>query len=170
MLIAGALLAGSTLVSRSADDDKGILASLLSRALSTPAARVSIGSVDGALFSNSTISDVSVADRKGVWLQIDKITLDWTRSALLLRKLQVNKLEIGTITILRRPLPNEQPATVSDEPILPELPVNVQIADFSLKNLTLGEPVVGTAAQIGATGALSLGKPSEGLNLTFDAR
>lgn len=170
LLIAGALLAGSTLVSRSADDDKGILAGLLSRALSTPAARVSIGSVDGALFSSSTISNVSVADRKGVWLQIDKITLDWTRSALLLRKLKVNKLEIGTVTILRRPLPNEQPSAVSDEPILPELPINVQIANFSLKNLTLGEPVIGTAAQIGATGALSLGKPSEGLNLTFDAR
>jgi len=170
LMMAGALLASSTLISRSADDDKGVLASLLSRALSTPTARVSIGSVDGALFSSSTISDVSIADRKGIWLQIDKIRLDWTRSALLLRKLQINTLEIGTITILRRPLPNEQPAAVSDEPILPELPVNVQISNFNLENLTLGEPVIGTAAQIGATGALSLGKPSEGLNLTFDAR
>ena len=168
--MAGIVLAGSTLVSRSADDDKGILASLLSRTLSTPAARVSIGSVDGALFSDSTISDISIADRKGVWLRIDRIRLDWTRSALLLRKLQVNKLEVGTVTISRRPLPNEQPAAVSDEPILPELPVKVEIADFALKNLTLEEPVIGTAAQIGASGALSLGKPSEGLNLTFDAR
>lgn len=170
LLLAGIVLASSTLISRSADDDKGILANLLSRALSTPAARVSIGSVDGALFSSSTITNVSVADRKGVWLQIDKITLDWTRSALLLGKLQVNKLEVGTVTIARRPLPNEQPAAVSDEPILPELPVKVVVSDFTLKNLTLGEPVIGTAAQIGASGALSLGKPSEGLNLTFDAR
>ncbi len=168
--VASTALLVSTLAGRSADDDKGILSNLLSRALSTPAARVSIGSVQGALSSDSTINDVSIADRDGVWLQIDKIHLSWTRSALLFRKLQVDKLEIGTVKIVRRRLPNEQPAAVSDEPILPELPLKVEIKDFSLKELALGEPVIGLAARLGATGKATLGNPSEGLNLTFDAR
>jgi len=52
LLAAGlALVLASTLASRSADDDKGIVANLLSRALSTPSAGVSIGSVEGALRS-----------------------------------------------------------------------------------------------------------------------
>lgn len=168
-LVAGALMFVSTFA-RSADDDKGILSSFLSRVLSTPAARVSIGSVQGALLSDSTINDISIADRDGVWLHIDRVRFNWTRSALLFRKLQIDKLEIGTVQIMRRRLENEQPGAVSDEPILPQLPLSVQIKEFKLGELALGEPVIGTAARIGAVGSASIGKPSEGLNLVFDAR
>jgi translocation and assembly module TamB len=165
-----ALVLVSTMASRGADNDKGILADLLSRALSTPAARVSIGAVTGALSSDSTISDIAIADRDGVWLKVDKVHLNWTRSALLFGRLEVDALEIGTVTILRRPLPNEQPAAVSDAPILPELPVKVAIKDFKLGKLALGETVVGVAASLSASGNASLGKPAEGLKLRFDAR
>ncbi len=168
--VAGAVLLVSTLATRSADDEKGLLSSLLSRALSTPAARVSIGSVQGALFSDSTITDIKISDRDGVWLEIDKVRLDWQRTALVFRKLEINKLEIGTVKIVRRPLSNERPDAVSKEPILPELPLKVEIKDFSLKELALGEPVIGTAARVSATGAATLGNPSEGLSLKFDAK
>jgi translocation and assembly module TamB len=170
LLVAGAFLLSSTLSSRSADDDAGILSSFLSRVLSTPASRVSIGSVQGALLSDSTINDISIADRDGVWLKIDRVRFNWTRSALLFRKLQIDKLEIGTVTIARRRLQNEMPDAVSDEPLLPELPLKVEIKDFSLKELALGEPVIGLAARMGAIGAATLGDPAEGLNLIFDAR
>lgn len=169
LLAAGALLA-STLAGRSADDDKGILSSFLSRALSTPQSRVSIGLVQGALLSDSTISDIKIADRDGVWLEIDRVRFNWTRSALLFRKLQIDKLEIGTVRYLRPALPNEQPEAVSDEPLLPELPLKVEIKDFGLRELALGAPVLGTAARVSATGAATLGNPAEGLNLRFDAR
>ena len=169
LLTVGALLV-TTLAGRSADDDKGLLSSFLSRALSTPQSRVSIGLVQGALLSDSTISDIKIADRDGVWLEIDRVRFNWTRSALLFRKLQIDKLEIGTVRYLRPALPNEQPEAVSDEPLLPELPLSVEIKDFSLKELALGAPVIGTAASIGATGAASLGNPAEGLNLRFDAK
>ncbi|MCF8477400.1 MAG: hypothetical protein K9G60_10240, partial [Pseudolabrys sp.] len=168
--VAGAMLLATTLIGRSADDDKGLLSGLLSRALSTPAARVSIGSVQGALFSDSTITDIKISDRDGVWLEIDTVRLDWRRTALVFRKLEINKLEVGTVKIVRRPLANERPDAVSDEPILPELPLRIEIKDFSLKELALGEPVIGTAARVSATGAASLGNPSEGLNLKFDAK
>ena len=169
-LLAVGVLLVSTLTGRSADDDKGLLSSFLSRALSTPQSRVSIGLVRGALLSDSTISDIKISDRNGVWLEIDKVHLNWTRSALLFRKLQIDKLEIGTVRYLRRALPNEQPEAVSDEPLLPELPLKVEIKDFSLKELALGAPVIGTAASVSATGAATLGNPAEGLNLRFDAR
>ncbi|KQZ01499.1 hypothetical protein ASD45_12050 [Pseudolabrys sp. Root1462] len=169
-LLAVGVLLVSTLTGRSADDDKGLLSSFLSRALSTPQSRVSIGLVRGALLSDSTISDIKISDRNGVWLEIDKVHLNWTRSALLFRKLQIDKLEIGTVRYLRRALPNEQPEAVSDEPLLPELPLKVEIKDFSLKELALGAPVIGTAASVSATGAATLGNLAEGLNLRFDAR
>ena len=169
LLTAGALVL-SMLPGRTADDDKGILSGFLSRALSTPQSRVSIGLVQGALLSDSTISDIKIADRDGVWLEIDRVRFNWTRSALLFRKLQIDKLEIGTVRYLRPALPNEQPEAVSKEPLLPELPLKVEIKDFGLKELALGAPVLGTAASVSATGAATLGNPAEGLNLRFDAR
>ncbi len=155
---------------RSAEADRSFLADLISKALSTPATRVSVGSVEGALSSNSTIRDVTIADRDGVWLRVNEVRLEWSRLALLSRRLEVNKLEIGRLEFLREPLPSEVEVPDSDQPILPELPVKVAIADFNLRELVLGEPVIGTAARLSASGNASLGAPAEGLRLVFDAR
>jgi translocation and assembly module TamB len=169
-LIAAGLALTLAVAGRGADNDKGIVASLLSRVLSTPTTRVSIGSVSGALSSDVTISDIAIADRDGVWLKVDKLHLIWTRSALLLGRLEVDTLEIGAVSILRRPLPAEAGAPVSDAPILPEVPLKVVIQKFGLGKLDLGEAVVGEAASLTASGTASLGNPSEGLKLRFDAR
>lgn len=160
----------STLLSRGSEDEKGLLANLLSRALSTPAAQVAIGEVEGALSSNAIVRNVTIADRDGVWLHLDQAKLTWRRSALLLRRLEFDRLEVGTLTVHRRPVPAEQPVSDTDEPLLPELPLKVDIKDFSLRELALGAPVIGVAARLAGTGAASLGNPSEGLNLRLDAR
>jgi len=160
----------STLLSRGGEDEKGLVASLLSRVLSTPTAQVTIGEVEGALSSNAVVRNITIADRDGVWLHLDQVKLTWRRSALLLRRLEVDRLEVGTLTIHRRPLPADQPVSDTDEPLLPELPLKVDIKDFSLRELALGAPVVGVAARLAGAGAASLGSPSEGLSLRFDAR
>src|SRR5690349_18537227 len=74
-----------------------VLGNLISRALSTPTTRVSIGAVDGALSSDATIRNVTIADRDGVWLRLDRARLIWSRTALLSRRLEINRLEIGTL-------------------------------------------------------------------------
>lgn len=171
LAIAAALTLASTLASRSADDDKGVLASLLSRVLSTPTTQVSIGQIDGALSSDATIHNITIADRDGVWLTLDKARIVWSRTALLVhQRLEVDKLEVGDLEILRRPLPSDQAAANNDQPILPQLPVKVQIKAFGLKQLALGAPVVGQAARLSISGSASLSDPSEGLNLRFDAK
>jgi len=153
-----------------AQSDQGILASLISRLLSTPTTQVTIGSVEGALSSNATIRDVRIADRNGVWFSLDRARLVWSRTALLRGRLQVDELTIDRMQIQRRPLPAEEDAPVSDEPILPELPVRVIVDRFALQELTLGEPVLGTQAQLSAAGSAQLGNPSEGLDLNFQAQ
>lgn len=150
--------------------EQGTLAGMLSWALSTPENRVSIGSVDGALSSVATIRDVRISDRRGVWLSVDTAKIDWSRLALFNRRLDVNTLEIGRMEIARRPEADEAGAAAAAEaPALPELPVKVIVRSFQLKELVLGEPVIGTAARIGASGSTVLGPPAEGLSLTFQA-
>lgn len=153
----------------SAQEDQSTLASLISRVLSTPTTRVSIGSVEGALSSDATIHDIAISDRDGVWLRLDRAHLVWRRTALLLRRLEIDQLDIGKLEMLRRPLPSEEPVAGEDQPILPDLPVKIEVKAFALKELALGEPVFGEALRASAVGNVKLGAPSEGLALRLDA-
>ena len=154
-----------------AQSETTVLGDLISRVLSTSSTRVTIGAVDGALSSDATIRNVAIADRDGVWLRLDRARLIWRRAALFSRRLEVDRLELGKLEVLRRPVPSETAAPAgSDEPLLPELPVKVEVKAFSLSELQLGEPVVGVAARLSASGSTKLGPPSEGLDLTLEAK
>ncbi|MFO1147891.1 MAG: translocation/assembly module TamB domain-containing protein [Alsobacter sp.] len=154
-----------------ADDDQGTVASLLSWALSTPTSKVTVGSVSGALSSDVEVRDLRIADKDGVWLSVDRARLAWSRIALLSRRLDVDKLEIDRMTIARRPVGDESDAAqAADAPSLPELPVKLILRDFNLRELNLGQPVLGSAARVSATGQAVLGRPNEGLTLKLEAR
>ncbi|KMO17943.1 translocation/assembly module TamB domain-containing protein [Methylobacterium platani] len=161
---------GHAATGEAAEGETTILGDLLSRALSTPTSRVSIGAVDGALSSDATIRDVAIADRDGVWLRLDRARLIWRRTALLSRRLEIDRLEIGRLEVLRRPLPSASPPSQDKEALLPDLPVKVVVKAFQLAELALGEPVVGEAARIAGAGQATLGDPREGLDLGVGLR
>ena len=168
--LVAALAAAVVATSGRAEDEKGLLASLISRALSTPTSRVSIGNIDGALSSDATIHNVELSDRDGVWLRLDRARIVWRRLALLSRRLEIDTLEVDHFPILRRPAPAETPVAGEDQPLLPDLPLKVEVKAFSLAELLLGEPLLGAQARLAANGAARLGPPSEGLDLTLDVR
>ena len=158
---------------RASEADKGVLADLISKALSSPSTSVSIGAVDGVLSSDVSISDIALSDRSGPWMKVDKIRLVWNRLALLRRRLEVDQLTIGHVQFLRRPLPAEPappPVTEAPQPVLPELPVKVIVKGFAVQEVSLGEPVLGAAARFDVYGKATLGPPSEGLDLRLAAR
>ncbi len=152
------------------DDQQGYLASLISSALSTSSTQVHIGGVDGALSSDATIRDLVISDRDGPWLKLDRARLVWRRAALLLRRLEVDDLEIAHLEILRRPLRSPKPKDAKDDQLLPDLPVKVEIKQFAMANLDLGAPILGTAMRAAATGETILGSPSEGLKFSLDGK
>ncbi|MBN8956468.1 MAG: translocation/assembly module TamB domain-containing protein [Rhizobiales bacterium] len=172
VLLVGVVVVGLAvyaIASRTDENQQGMLASLISRALSTPATQIHIGGVDGALSSDATIRDVSIADKDGVWLTLDRARLVWRRSALLAGRLEIDRLEVGTLEVKRKPLPSDEPVAESEQPILPELPVKVQVKAFELHSLTLGQSILGEALSVAATGNTELGSPSEGLIFNLDA-
>ena len=162
-------LALFAVVGQAANEEKGVLASLISKALSTPATRVSIGAIDGALSSDAVIRDIQISDRDGVWFKLDRARIVWRRVALLSRRLEIDRLELGKIEISRKPVPAEKPVVGEAQPLLPALPVKVQIKSFTLEQLSIGKPILGTAAHVAASGSAQLGAPAEGLDLRFDA-
>jgi len=169
-LVLGAVAWLATETGVQAQSDTSVLGNLISRVLSTPTTRVSIGSIDGARSSDATIHNITIADREGIWLRLDQARIIWRRTALFSGRLEVDRLEVGRLEFLRRPLPSTEAAPRSDEPLLPELPVKVEVKAFSPAELALGEPVVGQAARLTASGSAKLGPPSEGLDLDLQAR
>ena len=197
--LAGVTAAGVVvykMIGGAGDNQQDLLAGLVSRTLSTPATQVHIGAVDGALSSDATIRDVTITDKEGTWLKLDRARLVWRRTALLLGRLEIDRLEIGTLEIRRKPLATDRPVTESEQPvaetgqsdtdqsaaaqpgpsaatssqpILPALPVKAQVKAFDLHALVLGEPVLGEPVSIAATGNAELGSPSEGLIFNLDA-
>ena len=164
--LVGLLLAILIVFSGRAEDQQSTLAKLISQMLSSKTSVVSIGSVEGPLSSNTTIRNVAISDKQGVWLKVDRVRLVWSRLALLRRRLDVDSLEIGNLEILRKPVsPPGDKAPASNEPILPELPVKVEVKSFKLGELSLGRELAGLAMKLTASGNLKLGAPSEGLDV-----
>ncbi|WP_297773612.1 translocation/assembly module TamB domain-containing protein [uncultured Roseovarius sp.] len=148
------------LLAQSGEDDRGFLQSLIEDNLSGAGRKVRITGFAGALSSQASLETLTIADNEGVWLRLGDVTLDWTRSALLAGRVEVNRLTAAEITLSRLP-EGEAPVTPEDAEAtpfaLPDLPVSVNIGEISAETLTLGGPVLGEEIRLELFGSLSLG-------------
>ncbi|EKF20910.1 translocation/assembly module TamB domain-containing protein [Nitratireductor pacificus] len=141
-----------------AEQERSFFTTLLEDQLSTPDRRIRISGIQGALSSEATIGEISIADREGVWLRIVNASIDWSRSTLILRqRLEVQRLAAERIEVLRRPLPAEGlPAPESRSFQVPELPLAVNLAKLEIPSARFGEDVFGLAAELSLDGALKI--------------
>lgn len=140
-----------------AEADKSYLAALLEENLSGAGRQVTITGFAGALSSRATIQSLSIADAKGVWLTLNGVTLDWSRSALLRGVIDVTELSADEILLDRPPV--TEPATPAAEAkgfTLPDLPVSVNIGRVAANRIALGPAVLGEAVEARLDSSLSL--------------
>jgi translocation and assembly module TamB len=154
-----------------ADEENGFLIGFIQNLLSAPGREVRISGISGVLSSRASIAEISVADADGVWLRIDNVSIDWSRRALFLRRIQVRELTIGEIHHFRPALPPEATgprlADAEARPFaLPELPLALRVEALEVGALRFGEAVLGEAAELTAQGYLTL----EGGDLDTDLR
>ncbi len=163
-LIAGALaLLGLAALAQSTDDadatsENGMLANLLQTQLSGPGRQITLSEVSGLLSSQATIGRITVSDDIGPWLEITNSEIDWTRSALLLGRVNVNLLKAERIEWLRRPEVPPSPATLeARQPFtLPELPVAINLRAIEVGTLEIDENALGEATRLGIRGSFTL--------------
>lgn len=140
-----------------AEADKGYLASLLEENLSGAGRQVTITGFSGALSSRATIQSLSIADAQGVWITLNGVTLDWSRSALLRGVVDVTELSAQEIILDRSPV--TEPTTAKAEASgfsLPDLPVSIDIGKISANRIALGPAVLGEAVEAKLEASLSL--------------
>jgi translocation and assembly module TamB len=155
-LAALALLLPATAAAQ--DDDRGFLTRMLEDNLSSPGREVRVIGFEGALSSQARVAEITIADADGIWLSLRDVELDWTRSALLSGRIEVNRLVAGEITLDRPPLPGEPdlPDPEAAPFSLPELPVSVRIGEVSAGRVNLGAPILGQPVAVTLQGSARL--------------
>lgn len=143
------------------EDDVGFLTRTLQSFLSDAGREVRIRGFQGALSSRATIAELSIADDEGPWLILSDVVLDWDRSALFSRRIEVNELSAERIELLRLPsMPSdgvELPSATARAPFsLPELPVSVRIGTVRAENVLVGAPILGADAEFRMEGSAQL--------------
>lgn len=160
VLAGGGLFAAVTVLGPAIaqDNERGRFVRFVERQISTPDRQIRLGSIDGALSSDVRISQITIADREGVWLAINDVHLVWSRLALLRGRLDVDLLEASSIELSRLPAPAEGEAEPYDDtPFqLPDLPVEVLLDRLDVPEVDIAAGVIGPAARLSVDGSVSL--------------
>ncbi|MDF1599839.1 translocation/assembly module TamB domain-containing protein [Mesorhizobium sp. YIM 152430] len=139
-------------------ETRSLFTNFIQNQLSTPNRQIQISGIQGALSSNARIASITVADREGVWLRITNASIEWSRTALLLRqRLEIASLRADRIDVIRRPVPEEgMPPPESSGFAVPELPVAINLESLEIPVATFGPAVFGLESELSLTGRLRL--------------
>ena len=158
---------------------KSMLADFVSRAASSENMKLEIGAIEGPLSAHPMLRDISLADKDGVWLKIDHVEMDWSRLPLASLRVDIDRVVIGRVDMLRRPIPAPAvatkpaapaPARKASDDVAPDLPVRFRLGAFQLGALALAAPVLGEPATLTLTGSADAGASSNGAKATLSAR
>ena len=142
------------------------LAGWLERALSDETTTVRLDRISGTLFGDTVLAGLSIADRDGVWLSVPQARVVWRPGALLARRLEVSRLAVPDVHMLRRPRPSAE--TEDDGPAgIPQLPLAIDVAGVTIDRLRLDEPVLGRRHLLTAEGRrIAMTDTALGVDLT----
>ncbi len=150
--------------------DKDFLTSWLQDSLSGAGRVVTIDGFAGALSTQASLTQLTIADAQGVWLTLKDVKLDWSRSALLTGQIEINDLSVGEVDLERLPQgqpTSSVPAVTATPWSLPDLPVSISIKSIAAQRVVLGPSVLGQAveASLSANLTLSSGEGTAHLDL-----
>ncbi|SMH41786.1 translocation/assembly module TamB domain-containing protein [Maritimibacter sp. HL-12] len=130
-------------------DGPGFLENWLEKNLSAAGREVQVRGFAGALSAQATVEEITIADDDGIWFILRDAVLDWTRSALLTGRLEIETLSAREIEIRRMPVAiTDGPQAEASDFALPELPVSIKIGQVTAERVDLGEDLLGTPAVV----------------------
>lgn len=129
------------------EDDRDYLTAFLEDTLSGVGRKVTVTGFAGALSSQATIDQLTIADDAGIWITLNGVVLDWSRSALLSGQVEVGELSAQEIVIARPPVAakDSAPSPEASGFRLPDLPVSINIDRVAAERIVLGPEVLGEA-------------------------
>ncbi len=138
--------------------------------LSSDNRQIRLNGIQGALSSEAVIGEITIADREGVWLRIVNARIEWTRTALLRGRLEIDRLAADSIEVTRKPLPSEEvvPDPEAGGFSVPELPVAVRLDVLEVPRVTFGPTVFGLQSELAVAGGITLAGGALEANLDIE--
>ncbi|MFN5999653.1 MAG: translocation/assembly module TamB domain-containing protein [Paracoccaceae bacterium] len=153
LIICACLLAGPVTAQ---EDDRDYLTAFLEDTLSDAGRQVTVTGFAGALSLQATVEQITIADDQGIWITLNGVKLDWSRSALLSGEVEVSELSAAEIIVVRPPVAAETPSPEASGFSLPELPVSISIDRVAAERIELGPEVLGQLVTGTLTASLQL--------------
>jgi translocation and assembly module TamB len=135
ILVLGAVL----LVAGNTGAGRGLIERLTQRLTS---GHVSLAGLTGSFPQALFIEHLQLRDDRGVWLTAERVTLEWSPSALLARRVQIDALHAAAVDMER--LPESSPNSPSGTVSIP----HIDVAGLSVDELKLGAALAGTPASL----------------------
>jgi len=133
------VLGGVILVAGNTDAGRSLIERLTQRLTS---GHVSLAGLTGSFPQALFIEHLQLSDDRGVWLTAQRVTLEWSPSAWLARRLQIDALHAAAVDMVR--LPESSPNAPSGTVSIPR----IDVADLTVDELKLGAALAGTPASL----------------------
>ncbi|MEP1934745.1 MAG: translocation/assembly module TamB domain-containing protein [Roseibium sp.] len=108
---------------------------------------------------NASAARVAISDPKGVWLELDNISIDWSPLKLLSGDLDIKAVTASQIDLVRKPEVSTDAAGATNSTSDEEagsgigLPFDVTLENLSVGEINLGEQLLGTPVSLSASGS-----------------
>ncbi|MDR1828988.1 MAG: translocation/assembly module TamB domain-containing protein, partial [Methylobacteriaceae bacterium] len=140
----------------STNPGRRLFAAAIERFGSVPDVRITLGEIKGNVFSSATLDSLKLSDDKGVWLEIDGLSLLWTPSQLLHGKLVVPRLAAERLAWLRiLESTDEEPYTfeqfLKDTDSFFSSSLDIELKDVAVRRLVLDKALVVNAVEFEGT-------------------
>ncbi len=100
---------------------------------------IGIGAIEGSLYGEMRIRDLTLRDPKGVFASSPLVEVDWRPFAFVGSHVDIRSLIVPQMRLRRLPAFKETPPT--NEPLLPDL--DIDIANLQLRRIDIDAPVTG---------------------------
>lgn len=114
-----------------------------------------VNGLRGNLLNQFRAQQIAITDDDGAWLTLNNVTLDWRPGPLLGRNLVIQGVEAEEIVLVRLPTGDSQaePRPKREGPLIPELPVTLDLDHLAIGRLEIDEQAFGRAAVLEAEGS-----------------
>lgn len=135
------VLVGIVVLGINTDPGRRFVANRIGGYTTASGLNIKVGRIDGSLYGQMVLSDVRVADPKGVFLTSPKLAVDWRPFAFASNHVDVRTLSTELVTLARRPELKATPPGDPNAPLLPDLDIDVN--RLHVGRLVLAKPVTG---------------------------
>lgn len=131
---------------------------------------VHLEAIEGFVPFDMQLVGLRLSDRDGTWATADRISLSWSPSALLAGRLQVDALTAGIIDVARAPAAEQTQEPEEPGPLIPELPIAIDLRRLSVDRVALAAPILGEPAALSLEARAQLGEIADGVTASLQVQ